>query len=180
MNDVMLDLETFGVRPGCVIRSVAAVEFTLDGKLGDKFYANVDRTSCERALLKIEPKAKVWWDDQTDAAQALLMIDPKPLAEVVLSFKRWFHSDARLWAHGAAFDPPIWEAAMNAIGELAPWKFWQVRDTRTAFDLLGFDPREITRDTLAHSAMDDAKWQIECLAAAIKRRSAMFQADVMA
>lgn len=46
MNNVMLDLETFGTQPGSVIRSIGAVVFDpFSDKLGKEFYVNMWRTS---------------------------------------------------------------------------------------------------------------------------------------
>ena len=42
----MLDLETWGTKPGSAIRSIGAALFTLDGNIGGTFYCNVDEQSC--------------------------------------------------------------------------------------------------------------------------------------
>ena len=173
MRHTMLDLETLGTRPGSVIRSIAAVEFEFNGKIGETFYRNIDLRSCEDAGLIIDPDTAAWWSQQSKEAQKQLLVDQQKLVDVVLAFGRWFNHDAYLWAHGAAFDPVLWQAATEAVGEGIPWKFWNVRDTRTVFDLRRFDPRDISRDTLPHSALDDARWQIECLWAATRNVDVM-------
>lgn len=65
------------------------------------------------------------------------------------------------------FDIPIWGHAMAAIGERPPWEFWAGRDTRTVYDIAGFNPKSIKRAGTYHNALDDAKHQVKCLVAAL-------------
>ena len=73
MNDVMLDLETFGTRPGCVIRSIGAIVFDpYSTQTGETFYCNVTREDQERLGLHVDPNTEAWWGRQTkDARDAL-------------------------------------------------------------------------------------------------------------
>jgi len=53
---VMLDIETLGVSPGCVILSLSAVEFDINtGELGESFNMGIDIKSCVDAGLTIDP-----------------------------------------------------------------------------------------------------------------------------
>lgn len=167
----MLDLETLGTRPGCVVLSIAATQFDLDGRVGASFYANIDPQSCIDAKLTVDPKTKQWWSEQSADAQRALINDRKPLREVVERFNEWFYKAGGPcpWGHGASFDPPIWEAAAVAAGSAPPWKFWNIRDTRTVFDLFDFDTRDIIRKGVYHNAFDDARHQIDCVVAALRK-----------
>ena len=173
MHHVMLDLETFGVRPGAVIRSIGAVEFEVDGRLGDTFYRNIDQRSCEVLGLTIDPETRDWWARQPGDVQAILKKDPQPLRAVATDFYKWFRGcggqAVRVWSHGAAFDTVLWQAAVEAGGGAVPWPHWQVRDTRTLFDMTLLDIRDIDRDGKAHSALDDAIFQVKCVVAAYQR-----------
>ena len=180
MKHVMLDLETFGTRAGCVVRSIGAVQFDLNGAMSASFYANVDRASCEAVGLTIDPNTANWWAQQSKEAQAALLVDPKPLSDVATAFNEWFAKTGatHVWAHGAGFDAPIWEAASLAAKRPIPWKFYNVRDTRTVYDLFDFDIRDIRRDGTYHNALDDAKYQVACVAAALRKgRPAAAAAD---
>ena len=42
-----------------------------------------------------------------------------------------------IWGHGSHFDIPILENAYKACNLIPPWKFWQVRDTRTLYEVAG-------------------------------------------
>jgi hypothetical protein len=169
MTDVMFDLETFGKAPGCALRSIGAVFFDVCGNFGPEFYRNIERQSCLDAGLKVDPETEKWWADQTKASQDALLVNPRPLREVVLEFANWFKAKGgeRVWCQGATFDAPVWDAACAALGQKVPWKFWNVRDTRTAYDLYNFDPRSVNREGTYHNALDDAKHQAVCIQTAV-------------
>lgn len=169
--DAMLDLETWGTAQGCAIRSIGAVAFdpTGDG-VGPTFYSNIDDRSCWFAGLTVDPKTVRWWKDQPAAANEALQIDKRPLQLVVDAFHKWFaaHRLQRVWCQGANFDAPIWEAAARAVNQFVPWKFWNIRDTRTAYELAGFDPALILREGTHHNALDDCLHQVKCVQASYR------------
>lgn len=169
----MCDIESWGVRPGCAIRSIGAVEFELNGAMGDTFYANVTRASCEAAGLHVDPNTEKWWSEQSEAARAVLDFEQMPLDHALLGFFCWFVDKRaeKIWSHGATFDIPIIEATAHAVKLRAPWKFWNARDTRTLHDLCDFDVRDMNRASGHHNALDDARFQVACVAAALQKLS---------
>lgn len=176
--NIMLDLETLGVLPGCAIRSIGAVTFELNanGKEAANertFYANISARSCLYARLHIEQGTDEWWNRQSPEALEGLKTDQKPLAQVATEFNTWcthassgILSDIRLWCQGANFDAVIWEFASRAVALPTPWKFYNVRDTRTLYALADFDPRSLPRAGTYHNALDDARHQAACCRAA--------------
>lgn len=170
MKHIMLDLETFGTKPGSVLRSVGAVAFELDGTMGPEFYYNIDHESCALAGLKVDASTAAWWSQQSKAAREALLVDPHQLAWVVVNFHGWFiaNGGVTVWSQGANFDPALWEAAAEAVNEKVPWKFWNVRDTRTVYDVANMNPTLVKRTGTYHNALDDAKHQVRCVAAAVK------------
>lgn len=171
MKDVMLDLETFGKAPGCAVRSIGAVFFDLRGDFGPEFYRNIDHASCLDVGLVVDPDTAAWWKRQEASAQQALLIDPQPLRNVAMEFANWFSAKGgeRVWCQGANFDAPIWDAACVALNKPVPWKYYNVRDTRTAYDLYNFDPRSVSRAGTYHNALDDAKHQAVCVQTAVLR-----------
>jgi len=171
-NHTMLDLETFGTSPGSVIRSIGAVTFSLDGQVGKTFYVNVDKQSCLSVGLTVDPKTEQWWAEQSAAAQqSFLSPAPISLEAACIEFRQWFHQQSApmLWGQGANFDPPLLEAAFKAANVAVPWKFFNVRDTRTVYDLFAFDTRDLVRKRIHHNALDDAIHQVALVAAALRK-----------
>lgn len=172
MTHIMLDLETWGTRPGCAVRSIGALEFDpATGETGLEFHRYIDDGACESVGLTRDPRTEAWWADQDEAARVQFNQAAMPLYEVVKTFDHWFCRVAAeyVWAHGASFDPPIWEAACVAVGKAAPWLFWNLRDTRTLFALSGTDLRSIPRDGIHHDALDDCRHQAQAVALAYRR-----------
>lgn len=170
MSDLMLDLESYGITPGCAIRSIGAVTFDLDDEahIEQTFSANIDVHSCLYARLHVEQDTHMWWKRQSPEAIAALEVDKRPLTEVVDNFAKWFArvNPRSVWAQGANFDPVLWEAAAMAVGRGAPWKYYEVRDTRTLYDLADFNTKTIARGGTYHCALDDARHQVACCRAA--------------
>lgn len=171
--NVMLDLETWGTAPGCAIRSVGAVLFDPHSdEMGAEFYANVLDESCVSAGLVKDESTVAWWGRQSQKAQDSLKKDQEPIADVVAMFHHWFRLNRAIfvWSQGGNFDEPLWSAACRSIGVKVPWKFWDARCTRTAYDMGGFNPFTIKRQGTYHNALDDARHQARCVQAAYKNR----------
>lgn len=173
MPHIMLDLETYGTKAGCVLRSIGAVAFDLPGAspLGDRFYANLDTESQLAAGLTIDRDTERWWTQQSEAAQKALLVDQRPFPEVAREFHEWYGrvGGRTLWAQGSNFDPVLWEAACAAFKIPVPWKFWDTRDTRTAYDMGRFNTKIVARGGTYHNALDDAVHQATCVQMAYQR-----------
>jgi hypothetical protein len=173
--DIMLDLETLGTKPGCIVVSVGAVGFDrYTGAILREFYRVIDLADSQRLGLTIDAETVKWWAKQGDEARAVFARDEfmvSSLGDVASDFAEWFAqcggAACPIWAHGAAFDLPIWEAALAAVDWPTPWAFWMTRDTRTIYDLTGFDPQCVPREGTYHNALDDARHQVRCLHQAI-------------
>ncbi len=68
--------------------------------------------------------------------------------------------DTPIWAHGAAFDFGMVQAALAGPRgyDAMPWNYRALRDTRTLYDLVGGAPEALIRG-VEHDALDDAKAQ---------------------
>ncbi len=172
MNNVMIDLETWGTTPGSAIRSIGAVSFDpyTDKIDDDTFYFNISDQSCTDAGLIRQPGTVQWWSQQTQQAQDALVTDQKPLTDVITAFNGWFtmHRGVFVWGQGANFDTVLWESAASAVRARVPWRFYNVRDTRTAYDIAQFDPKSIKRRGTYHNALDDARHQAVCVQSCYK------------
>lgn len=172
MLNVMLDLETWGTRPGSALRSIGAVTFgDRSANIGPTFYRNIDKGSCDIAGLTVDAETVAWWEKQSPESIATLAVDPRPLPEVVAEFHSWFRQmSARfIWSHGGNFDEPLWSAACRAVGKTVPWKFWDARCTRTIYGAAGIDLRSLPREGTHHNALDDAIHQARCVQQAMAK-----------
>lgn len=157
---IMLDLETLGTKPGCVILQLAAVEFEGDAILA-LFDVKIDIKSCLEAGLYIDTETLKWWSQQENIGS--VMTGTESLREALEAFSRWVAlcESGEIWANGASFDFPILAAAYEKVGLEQPWSFRDERCLRTVRALSGVGDlkgRELVG--LAHDAMSDCKYQV--------------------
>lgn len=160
---VMLDLETLGNAPGCVIVAIGAVTFG-GGKIREEFYRRVDPESCVQSGLKMDTSTVLWWLKQPEEARLELTKPGIHIAQCCQDFSRWLDAgdggDPEVWGNGADFDNQILAAAYKAVGHILPWQFWNNRCYRTIkAHYPGVKP---TRKN-GHNALQDARNQAEHL-----------------
>lgn len=163
MTDVMIDIETLGRKPGCVILSIGAVKFDrLTGELGEEFYEQLSLSDQQANGLHIDIETVKWWMGQSSEAQEVAFNGSAHLPSALSRLKS-FCGDSPVWGNGATFDISILEAAWSVTpynGELFAYN--QARDVRTVVDLgrmIGADFKSTSKPELAHDALSDAKWQ---------------------
>ena len=152
----MVDLETMAVSPSSVVLSLGAVHFNPHGNgYGDKLYFRINIDDQDVLNREIDPKTIEWWGQQDPAImeEAFSPDDRVPLAEAIDRFHKFAWGCDTFWSHGATFDLVILENIYKQLGKPVPWNFWQLRDTRTLFDL-GVDP-DMPKDG-KHDALQDA------------------------
>jgi hypothetical protein len=158
---VMVDLETMGTVPGSAILSIGAVAFDpIAGTMGDSFYDVISLQSCFSLGLSVDASTVLWWLQQSDAARAeFRRPNPSNLREALCAFTGWwgYRNPRCIWSHGANFDEPLLAAAFRAASLTLPWRYADVRCTRTIFDLTGERPDR--GQGTHHNALDDAKAQ---------------------
>lgn len=164
MKDVMVDLETLGTVPGCVLLSIGAVAFNpRNGDVDEQgFYTAIKISGQEDAGLHICPRTQAWWDDQSPEARKVFD-DPgaQLLGEALLAFNRYlynFGADVRLWGNGADFDNALLSAAYRAANVSPHVKPYNGRCYRTLKNLAPHIKMEKRHGT-HHNALDDARSQ---------------------
>lgn len=168
------DLETWGKRPGCAVRSIgASLVDMVTGRPVDVpvFYVNVTDRSCLGAGLTVDYDTQRWWARQGDAAIAAFH-SPAPvhLANALASLSVWL-KDARaavgenlfVMGNGKEFDVSILEHCYGAVHRPVPWEFWETLDLRTIVwmgQMLGIDVKaNLKFEGTPHRADDDAVHQ---------------------
>ena len=155
--DVMIDLETLGVRPGAPVLSLGAVVMDLEGTddwaslknaqfngLGT-LSANLRLVDQVKAGLKMDPDTLLWWLGQSEEARTALVDGQKEAANPAITlseFNEWLEwitgcdmedgpLPVRIWGNGANFDGPILRSVYEMLGVECPWPWWLERCYRT-------------------------------------------------
>lgn len=163
MTHAFLDIETLGTRPGCTVIQLAAMTFDpVTGEAAGGLSLPIapgEDALAELATLRWAQEHGTWprkpgeWEaTPAEAADALA---------------RWAAERGTVdvwWAWGASFDFPMLDAMFRAVGRPAPWKYWQCRCARTAWQLAFGDA---IRPPRSHDALEDVRAGIADLCMAL-------------
>jgi hypothetical protein len=153
---LMVDLETMAVSPNAVILTLGAVHFNPYGTgYSDKIYFRINIDDQDALNREVDPSTLDWWSkqDPTIMEEAFSSDNRLPLVDAIDQFHKFAWGCSAFWAHGSCFDIVILENIYRQLGKPVPWNYWQIRDTRTLFDL-GFDP-DMPKGG-KHDALEDA------------------------
>lgn len=160
LSDIMIDLETLATSPNSAILTIGAIKFDpfgddLKDPTCEKFYVRVDLDSCDELGLEVNDDTLAWWSQQSKEAQdeAFSSDNRIHIREAFNQLYKFCWGAKRVWSHGASFDTVICENIFRKLNKAVPWKFWEVRCTRTLFDI-GIDPQR--PPVLKHHALEDA------------------------
>lgn len=131
MNNVMLDIETLGTEPGCVILSIAAVQFNENtGETGASFYEKIDLKNSLDLGLVICPETLKWWMDKDQKVFKEALDGNKKLEDVLVLFREYInniklqHGDVSIWGNSARFDLGILAEAHKKVSLKLSWDTW--------------------------------------------------------
>ena len=153
---MMIDLETMAVSPDAVVLTLGAVHFNPYGNgYSDKLYLRFDLDDQDKLGREIDPNTLEWWAKQDPKVmeEAFSPDDRVPLVDAMDQFHKFAWGCTAFWAHGSLFDIAILENIYRQLVRTPPWQYWQIRDTRTIFDL-GYDPD--MPQASKHDALQDA------------------------
>ncbi len=164
LSDIMIDLETLATSPNASVLTIGAVRFDpfnneIDNPTCEKFYVKVDLDSCDALGLEVSEDTLAWWSQQSKEAQeeAFSTEGRIEIREAFNQLYKFCWGAKRVWSHGASFDTVICENIFRKLGKAVPWSFWEVRCTRTLFDI-GINPER--PPVLKHHALEDAWNQV--------------------
>lgn len=153
---LMVDLETMAVTPRATVLSLGAVHFNPYGNgYSEKLYMLVSIDDQDAYGREVDPNTLDWWSKQDPKVmeEAFSPDNRVPLVEAMDRFHKFAWGCDAFWSHGATFDLVILEDIYRQLGKPLPWNFWQLRDTRTLFDL-GWNS-DMPKGDL-HNALQDA------------------------
>lgn len=159
--EIMIDIETLAVTPDALVLSIGAVEFSVQGGVGDTFYAVLGMD--EQATRRIDPGTLQWWMRQGPDAQEVLLAPSESVAAGLARLTAFVVRHASLndgvWANGPDFDLVILQSLYRDYHMRTPWTHKQHRCYRT---LRALAPTVSIADNMVlHNALSDAKWQAQ-------------------
>ena len=166
MADLMIDIEGLGTGPDTTILTIAAQSFDPlgTGYHERHYYARISLESQENR--SIQQDTIDWWATQPAAAreEAFAETDRIPLDQALDELAKFIWQSKLIWANGPTYDMNIIEHAYKSYNKPLPWKYYQVRDSRTVFSLWPEQPIPPT----SHHALEDCRRQIGMLQNTLK------------
>ena len=162
----MIDLETFSTKHSAVITSMGAIKFSPfnDEEPYDPLYIKVEVEEQTTMGRDIDDGTMAWWakQDKVVLDEALSEDGRISIEEMTTQLNKFLIGVDKIWAQGPVFDMVILENLYTQLGKPVPWNFWQIRDSRTLFDLMPVDPRKEIQQEL-HNALADCYFQAKCV-----------------
>lgn len=165
----MIDLETLGTSADAVWLSIAAIQFDpYTGRMGQRFSANVDLASAQKAGRKISPSTLKWWLEQRPEILKKMLVFGDDIDAVLKQLSAWIKETGVIypWGNSASFDLGILSNSYAKFELLNPWAFYNERCYRTVVSLAGI--KAIKDTSKAHDPEYDCEIQIEALVKAYK------------
>jgi len=162
----MIDLETLGVDPDCVIMTLGAIKFNpfIDEEPHSGLYLRCDIEEQTDLGRTIDEGTLAWWAKQDAAIKEEAFGDHERvnLEELTRAINKFCVGLDVLWCQGPLFDYAILQNLYKQIGKPCPWHYWQIRDSRTLFSMMPMDPRKAIQESL-HNALADCYYQAKCV-----------------
>jgi hypothetical protein len=167
----MFDLETLGTSFDTMILTIAAIQF--DPKtsiIRETFYEKIDIDSYKSYSdsFSFDGSTLSWWMLKPTEEARLEAFGGvrKPLKEVIEKLQKWikdFSLCPIVWSHGSIFDIAILSHTFKVLNVEVPWKFYDIRDTRTLYNIGNVNLKNIiTKYSYPdHHAVGDCLKQIE-------------------
>lgn len=170
MKDMMVDLETLGNGENKCIVQIGACYFDRStGAVGKTFKCNIDAASATKEGFQIDAPTVYWWLNQSDAARASILADPKlPIREAMANFSEFAAEAKCIWSH-ATFDFVTLSQTYQKLGIAPKYAYRTARDIRTLMDLFNITVDKTSRQGTHHDGLDDALHQVKyCMEAFTK------------
>jgi len=163
----MLDLETLGVSPNSVILTLGAVKFDPYNDIDpdDALYCRLDVDQQTAMGREIDPNTVEWWGKQSEEAieEALGEENRVSLEVATKELNKFVVGAKEIWAQGIVFDIGMLENLYQQIQQPAPWRFYQIRDSRTLLGLANYNVRNMIGQKGLHKSLDDAFYQAKAV-----------------
>ena len=171
-DNIMIDLETLSTKPNCVILTIGAVRFDPrgDGVVERLELRPTIDEQTEEFDRHIDPDTLDWWGRQSEDAINEAMGDQGRISfkDAMDELYKFCWNRGHVWSNGASFDIVVVENALGQLNINKPWNFWNIRDTRTIYDLCNVSLKDGSHVT-SHKAVEDAEHQAIVVQRAYKK-----------
>ncbi len=178
----MLDLETLSTKNNAIILVIGAIKFNRNEKWSNKFtledidsskkfYKRIIISSCEEIGLHKDKNTEEWWNKQDPIVKEEAFgfeSERVSISDALKEFSEWFKGSTFIWGNGSVFDITIISEAYDRCNLEIPWKFFNIRDLRTLFDIYNFRSKKVSKNN-AHNAIYDCFYQIKDLLVCFSR-----------
>ena len=153
---LMIDLETLATTPNAAILTIGACKFDPHGTdIHSTYYERIVLETQESYGRLINEDTLGWWSQQDPQIQEDAFGEGDDRIDLRDAMKKLYTfglGTTNVWSHGSIFDVVIIEDICRSFQQAVTWKFWEVRDTRTLFDLADVSVRIEGK----HNALTDA------------------------
>lgn len=160
---VMIDIETLATSPNSVILTVGAVKFDPNTTTvpHSDFYHRLDIDEQSALGRHIDDSTVEWWSRQNADVQAEAFAEDNRIGlhDFARELNRYLVGVDKIWYHGANFDMVIIENLFDQLGVGRGWQYWQLRDSRTLFEVMPGDPRKGFDQSSLHNSLEDSRVQ---------------------
>ncbi len=159
----MIDLETLATTPDAAILTIGACKFDPKSKdIESTFYERIKLDTQENYNRVINEDTLAWWAKQDKQIQEDAFSEGEDRIDLLEAMKKLYTfglGTTHVWSHGSIFDVVIVENVCKSVQQAVTWKFWEVRDTRTLFELSDISVRIEGK----HNALTDAVAQAKAV-----------------
>lgn len=157
---IMIDLETYSILSNAAIASIGACKFTLDNvenPILDTFYVNVEQSSNKKINRHYHKDTLDWWKTKPLEVKKALMENQVSIEEAIRKLCDFIKKEYNpiIWAYGTDFDISILKSTMFELNIKEPWKYYNVRCSRTLTEVMGIKMSNY-RGSEHHNALQDA------------------------
>ena len=165
----MFDVALLGKTPDSVILSIAIAHFNFKDGITSEKVINIDPKSGVDAGFRVDPSTVDWWNGQPEA-KALMKKNRVSLTDAMLEVNEFVNDENILvWSCGTVLDFGAINASMEVCGVEPCWKFFNVMDLRTLYNVIEVNHFEAMKHrTDFRTVVDNVRAEVDLLISTLK------------
>ena len=162
----MIDLETLSTKPDATVITIGAIKFDPynDSEPHSGLYLRLNVDEQSELGRHVDDGTMEWWGRQKKEIQDEAFGDHErtSVMDAIKQLNKFSVGVDEFWCQGPLFDYAILQHLYKQMETPVPWNYWQIRDSRTVFNMMPQDPRKGMQTDL-HNALADCYYQAKCL-----------------